>query len=128
MLWPHESENSLCLLPAASDTSPALERISKMAEWDRQQRARVEERSKLGLGKKGSSKSISFTERERDVFVAGGRECNCGLAGLGVRGRRARAGSIIVCLATDVGIVHPGFLLAPLVGDSRQHGQVAVRC
>ncbi|GAB4823083.1 hypothetical protein N2152v2_010129 [Parachlorella kessleri] len=46
-----------------SDTSPALERISKMAEWDRQQRARVEERSKLGLGKKGSSTSISFTER-----------------------------------------------------------------
>mgnify|MGYP006973203602 CR=1 FL=1 len=27
-----------------------------------------------------------------------------------------------------VGIVHPGFLLAPLVGDSRQHSQVAVRC
>jgi len=26
------------------------------------------------------------------------------------------------------GIVHPGLLLAPLVGDSRQHGQVAVRC
>ena len=54
-------------LLAGSDTSPALERISKMAEWDRQQRARVEERSKLGLGKKGSSKSISFTERE--LFV-----------------------------------------------------------